>query len=191
MIAFVGLGNPGGQYAATKHNAGFWVVDELARRWKIGFKPGKGDYLMTQARGGKALLVKPTAGMNICGPAVRQIVDRWKIALNELVIIVDDVDLPLGALRIRPKGGDGCHRGMASVIYQLENMDFPRLRLGIATDEQLRPAEDFVLQSFRRQDEDLAATMVKQAADAAESILFRGINKTMAQFNRIKLTGDA
>ncbi len=186
MQAFIGLGNPGSHYAQTKHNAGFWVVDELARRWNAGFKPGKGDYVYTEARQGHILLAKPTTGMNICGTAVRDIVNRWDISLSDLVMIVDDVDLPLGSLRIRPKGGDGCHRGMESVIYQLRASDFPRLRFGIATDEQLRPAEDFVLLPFRKKDQALAQTMIMRAADAAESIVFRGLDKTMAEFNRIQ-----
>ncbi|NQU28990.1 MAG: aminoacyl-tRNA hydrolase [Candidatus Marinimicrobia bacterium] len=191
MIAFVGLGNPGSQYAKTKHNAGFWVVDELARRWKVKFKPGKGDYVYTETRQGRVLLVKPTTGMNVCGPAVRAILARWQIELQDLFVIVDDVDLPLGTLRLRPKGGDGCHRGMESIIYQLGSMDFPRLRFGIATDEEIRPAEKFVLLPFRPRDEKLAQNMISAAADEAESIMIRGLQKTMAHFNRNTNQGDA
>ncbi|MFH1851123.1 MAG: aminoacyl-tRNA hydrolase [Candidatus Neomarinimicrobiota bacterium] len=191
MLAFVGLGNPGAQYARTKHNAGFWVVDELARRWKASLRPGQGDYVYTEARQGRVLLAKPTTGMNVCGPAVKELVRRWDIELPELVVIVDDVDLSLGSLRIRPKGGDGCHRGMESIIYRIGSMDFPRIRFGIATEENVRPAEDFVLRPFRRQDEDLAQTMIATAADAAQSILVNGLQNTMAQFNRIQTVGDA
>ncbi len=191
MIAFIGLGNPGQQYAATKHNTGFWVVDELARRWKADFKPGKGDFVYTEARQGRVLLAKPTTGMNVCGTAVREIIRFWELNLQDLVIIVDDVDLPLGTLRLRPKGGDGCHRGMESIIYQLGAMNFPRLRLGIATDEQIRPAEKFVLLPFRQTDVDLAQTAVGMAADAAESIMIHGLQKTMAEYNRIQNVGDA
>ncbi len=191
MIAFVGLGNPGSQYAKTKHNAGFWVVDELAQRWKTTFKPGKGEYVFAEARQGRVLLAKPTTGMNISGTAVRDIVRRWEIELPELYVVVDDVDLPLGTLRLRPKGGDGCHRGMESIIYQLGKMNFPRLRLGIATDEKLRPAEDFVLKPFRSKDEEKAQQMVNSAADAAESIMIHGLHKTMANFNRNLNQGDA
>ncbi len=190
MLAFIGLGNPGSKYGQTKHNAGFWVVDELARRWKVSFKPGKGDYVFSEARQGRVLLAKPTTGMNSSGTAVMNIVNRWDLAIKDTIVIVDDVDLPLGTMRIRPKGGDGCHRGMESIIYQLGVMDFPRLRFGIATDEKIRPAEDFVLTPFRKQDQDLAQTMVDRLADAAESIVFRGLDKTMATFNRIQNVGD-
>lgn len=191
MIAFVGLGNPGSTYSKTKHNAGYWVVDELARRWKVSFKPGKGDYVYAEARQGRILLAKPTTGMNLSGTAVREIARRWEIDLQDLFVVVDDVDLPLGALRLRPKGGDGCHRGMESIIYQLGKMEFPRLRLGIATDERLRPAEKFVLKPFRKQDEDKAQSMINDAADAAESIMIHGLHKTMANFNRNQNQGDA
>jgi len=183
MIAFVGLGNPGNEYADTKHNAGYWVVDELARRWKISFKPGKGQYLYSQESRRNVILVKPTTGMNVSGVALKDILQNWDVNLEDLFVIVDDVDLPLGKLRIRPKGGDGSHRGMESVIYQLGNTQFPRLRYGIATEEKLRPAEKYVLKSFRKMDHVLANEMVVKTADAAESILSIGLSNTMNKYN--------
>ena len=98
MIAFIGLGNPGNEYADTKHNAGFWVVDELVRRWKINFKPGKGEYLYAHESRRNVLLVKPTTGMNVSGIAVKDILNNWNVNLKELHVIVDDVDLPLGEI---------------------------------------------------------------------------------------------
>jgi len=184
MVVFVGLGNPGAQYADTKHNAGFWVVDELSRRRKTSFKPGKGDYVYSQSGDGKMLMVKPTTGMNVSGTAVKDVMRHFNVLPEELVVIVDDVDLPLGKLRIRPQGGDGCHRGMESVIYHLGTTHFPRLRFGIATDENTRPAERFVLKPFRKSDRPIAEEMVQTAADAAESILTKGLTKTMNTFNR-------
>lgn len=184
MLAFVGLGNPGNIYAETKHNAGFWVVDELARRWKISFKPGKGEFLYAESDDHSVLLVKPTTGMNVSGVAVKEVMQSWALDLQELFIVLDDVDLPLGKLRLRPKGGDGCHRGMESVIYHQGNTNFPRLRFGIATENKLRPAEKYVLKPFRKKDRVLANEMVVTAADAVESVLTRGIEKTMNVFNR-------
>ena len=183
MIAFLGLGNLGNTYADTKHNAGFWVVDELARRWNLGFKPGKGDYVYTQKKNGKALLVKPTTGMNKSGIAVKAVFQDMNIFLDELHVVLDDVDLPLGKVRIRPKGGDGCHRGMESIIYHLGSTHFPRLRYGVAAEDHRRPAEKYVLIPFRKKDQALADEMVQTAADAAESILYIGLDKTMNQFN--------
>ena len=183
MIAFIGLGNPGGTYAYTKHNAGFWVVDELARRWNLGFKPGKGDYVYTKKKNGGALLVKPTTGMNKSGIVVKIVSQDLNIAVNELHVVLDDVDLPLGKVRIRPKGGDGCHRGMESIIYHLGSTHFPRLRYGVAAEDHRRPAEKYVLKPFRKKDQVLVDEMVQTAADAAESILYIGLDKTMNQFN--------
>lgn len=195
MIAFIGLGNPGSEYAATKHNFGFWVVDELARRWDVSFQPGRGRYVyaehefMPSDGDGVALTViagKPTAGMNQSGTGVKEIRAAWELALSDMYVIVDDVDLPLGSLRIRPQGGDASHKGMASVIYQLGSTGFPRIRMGIATSERLRPAEEYVLKPFSRKDEPLAREMVIRGVDAVESILSRGLERTMSEFNRVE-----
>jgi PTH1 family peptidyl-tRNA hydrolase len=111
-------------------------------------------------------------------------VHRWGIDLSELFIILDDVDLPLGSIRIRPKGGDGCHRGMESVIYQLGNTHFPRIRFGIAVEgEKLRPSEKYVLKPFKKKDSVLADEKIVDTANAVESILRNGLNKTMNNFN--------
>ncbi|MGY8780750.1 MAG: aminoacyl-tRNA hydrolase [Fidelibacterota bacterium] len=183
MIAFIGLGNAGDTYANTKHNAGFWVVDEFACRQKLSFKPGKGNYVFAQHQRREVLLVKPTTGMNRSGNAVKDVANRWNLLPSDIHVVVDDVDLPLGSIRIRPKGGDGCHRGMENIIYQLESDQFPRIRLGIGTDENMRPAEKFVLKPFRSDDEIEAEAMVKRGADALSNLLVRGLNHTMNHFN--------
>ena len=181
-FAFIGLGNPGEKYAFTKHNAGFWILDEMASRYKISFKPGKGDYMIA-SKSDKLLLFKPITGMNNSGKAVQDISDSWDLMAKEIFIILDDVDLPLGSLRIKPKGGDGSHRGLESVIYSLRTNEFPRLRFGIGTNEQMRPAEKYVLKPFRSDDQFTALEAVKRAADALDSILFKGLEKTMNRVN--------
>jgi len=190
MVAFIGLGNVGDEYSSTKHNAGFWVVNELAKRMNIAFKPGKGNYVYAEDRNKNVVLVKPTTNMNRSGLAVQQVADNWNVKLNNLFIIVDDIDLELGTLRIRPRGGDGCHRGMESVIYQLNENKFPRIRFGIKADDHKRPAEKYVLKPFRKQDQQFAEEMVVKAADAVYSIINIGINKTMSEFNRIEKTEE-
>ena len=182
MIAFVGLGNPGDRYADTKHNAGFWILDEMANRYKISFKPGKGDYVVA-SKPNKFLLFKPTTGMNNSGHAVQDISDSWNLIAKEICIILDDVDLRLGSLRIKPKGGDGSHRGLESIIYSLNTNQFPRLRFGIGTDEKMRPSENYVLKPFNKKDQKTSVEAVKKAADALDSILFNGIEKTMNTVN--------
>ena len=181
-FAFIGLGNPGEKYSLTKHNAGFWILDEMASRYKISFKPGKGDYVIA-SKPDKLLLFKTVSGMNNSGAAVRDISNSWNLMAKEIFIILDDIDLPLGSLRIKPKGGDGSHRGLGSVIYSLRTNKFPRLRFGIGTNEQMRPSENYVLKPFRSDDQLIALETVQKAADALDSILFDGIEKTMNRVN--------
>ncbi len=181
MHVFVGLGNPDSKYADTKHNAGFWVLDELSRRWNIPFRPGKGDYLYGKSK--SILMIKPTTGMNNSGIAVKQAMAYFAFQTEDIVVVLDDVDLPLGKIRVRPKGGDGCHRGLESVIYHIGTTGFPRFRYGISTGEKTRPAEHFVLKPFRKSDKPLAAEMVHSTADAVESFLKHGITFTMNTYN--------
>ena len=182
MIAIVGLGNPGDDYRKTKHNAGFWVLDEMASRYNISFKPGKGDYVVA-IKPNKFLLFKPTTGMNNSGNAVRAVHNTWKLLMENVIIVLDDVDLPLGSIRIRPKGGDGSHKGLESIIYSLNTNEIPRLRFGIGTDEKMRPAENYVLKPFKSNDQDKVFNAVIKAADALDSFLFNGLQKTMNTFN--------
>lgn len=189
MIAVVGLGNPGHEYANTKHNAGFWVVDELARRWNISFRPGRGNFVYAEKPGKSVILVKPTTGMNISGNAVKQVVQGWQLQLQDILVVFDDVDLPVGTLRLRPRGGDGCHRGMESIIYRMGDQNFPRLRVGIATSENTRPAERFVLRPFKKQDQATAEEAVIRSADAVEMLLARGLDITMNSVNQIERSG--
>jgi len=182
LIAFIGLGNTGEEYEHTKHNAGFWVLDEMAKRYNISYKPGKGNYVFA-SKSDKFLLFKPTTGMNNSGQAVRHISDYWNLIAKEIFIVLDDVDLPLGSLRIKPKGGDGSHRGLESIIWSLHTNDFPRMRFGIGTNEEMRPAENYVLKPFKNNDQLVALGVVKMAVDALDSILFNGIEKTMNRVN--------
>ena len=183
MKAFIGLGNPGQEYANTKHNAGFWVMDELARRWSIQFQPGKGSFVYTESSGKDALLVKPTTGMNASGVAVKTVVRDWNIDLADLNIVIDDVDLPLGSMRLRPKGGDGCHRGMGSIIYHLGHTGFSRFRFGVSAVDHRRPAEEYVLKPFKKNDHPKADEMVQTVADAVEYFLREGLGHTMNRYN--------
>ena len=183
MKALVGLGNPGSEYAETKHNAGFWVLDELARRWSLQFRSGQGSFVFADSEDRDVIMVKPTTGMNASGVAVKSIVQDYKIAIHDLHVIVDDVDLPLGSMRLRPKGGDGCHRGMESVIYHLGHTGFPRFRFGVAAADHRRPAEEYVLKSFKKNDKHDANDMTQTIADAVEYYMLHGMDKTMNKYN--------
>ena len=179
MIVFIGLGNVGEKYKETKHNAGFWIMDEMAARHKISFSPGSGDYVIA-SKTDKFHLVKPSTGMNRSGNAVSQLIKSKNILPEQICVVLDDVDLPLGKIRIKPKGGDGSHRGLQNIIYLLNTDNIPRLRFGIGTSEKMRPAENYVLKPFKKDDDKtLSRESVKNAADALDSLVFNGIDKTM------------
>ena len=184
MIAFIGLGNIGDEYARTKHNAGFWSIDEFAIRNNMSFKPGKGSFVFSQIKSKQAMLIKPTTGMNKSGIAVREIMDHYGILHSEIVVILDDVDLPLGKVRIRPKGGDGCHRGLENIIYQIQTNQFIRMRLGIAVvSEEIRPSEKYVLSPFNKDSKKEADVMIGKCVDAMQNLIIHGLNQTMNKFN--------
>ena len=183
MIAFIGLGNVGDQYKETKHNAGFWVIDEFARRKKLSFSAARTGYVFTRHKTKHVLFAKPTTGMNRSGLAAKAILRKWNLLISDICIVIDDVDLPLGALRIRPKGGDGCHRGLENIIYHLGSSSFPRIRLGIAGSDYERPSEKYVMKPFKSQMSLDAKIMIDRAADAMQNIITRGLEKTMNQFN--------
>ena len=183
MIAFIGLGNIGDQYKWTKHNAGFWVIDEFARRKKLAFIAAKSGYVFAKHKSKQILLMKPTTGMNQSGIAVKSIIGKWGMLISEIYVITDDVDLPLGSIRIRPKGGDGCHRGLENIIYNLQSNAFPRIRLGIAGSDYKRPSEKYVMKPFNDEMILDAKIMVNRTADAMQSIITKGLNRTMNQFN--------
>jgi len=184
MIAFVGLGNIGNEYANTKHNAGFWSIDEFAIRNNLSFKPGRGSFVFSRIKSKQVVLAKPTTGMNKSGIAVREIMDYLGILYSEIVVILDDVDLPLGKLRIRPKGGDGCHRGLENIIYQIGTRELVRMRLGIAEpSKETRPSEEYVLKPFHKGNQKEVDLMIQQSADAMEYLLCNGLNQTMSKYN--------
>tara|TARA_B100001287_G_scaffold218581_1_gene187491 strand:- start:179 stop:733 length:555 start_codon:yes stop_codon:yes gene_type:complete len=183
LIVFIGLGNVGEKYKETKHNAGFWIIDEMAARHKISFSLGGGDYVIA-SKSNKFHLVKPSTGMNRSGNAVSQLIESKNILPEQICVVLDDVDLPLGKIRIKPKGGDGSHRGLQNIIYVSNTNNFARLRFGIGTNEKMRPAENYVLKPFKKDnDKTLARETVKNAVDALDSVVFNGIDRTMNIYN--------
>lgn len=179
----IGLGNPGKRYAKTRHNAGFLVIDELARRMRITFRPGKGSYVFAKSSKWDAILMKPTTYMNNSGQAVRHLTDYFKVKTEDSMIVFDDLDIPFPEIRLRKQGGAGTHRGMQSVIQHLNTMTFPRTRMGIGGDQGQRPAEDFVLDNYSKDDLDILPEQVGKAADAIEYWLGNDIDNAMNRFN--------
>lgn len=183
MRLIIGLGNPGSRFARTRHNFGYWAVEALARAWNISFVPGRGDYLAAIRSGSQLALIKPTGSMNNSGFPVQDVVAFYKSSVQDMLVIFDDIDLPLGTLRFRSRGGAGGHKGVASVIIQLGTENFPRLRLGIATDTPMRPSEKYVLSPFRRQDGPVVARVLEETVEGINYYIENSIDKTMARFN--------
>jgi len=182
----VGLGNPGDKYKFTRHNLGFRVVEALAGRYHQRFKPGKGDYLVCSAREGEnrdIFLVKPLTYMNDSGIAVLNAMDNLAQGRENLLVICDDVNLPLGTIRIREKGTDGGHKGLRSIIYQLNSIGFNRLRMGIGCPPEDADLESFVLQKFEEPEKQTVEKMIEKACEAAENMLIRGVEDSMSRYN--------
>jgi PTH1 family peptidyl-tRNA hydrolase len=189
MVVIIGLGNPGRKYADTRHNAGFMVVDALAEQLKCGFRAGKGEFVAgtSSFRENDIVLAKPVTSMNESGIAVAEIVEQYEVPLDRILVVVDDSQIPLGALRMRPSGTDGGHNGMYSVIYQLQADTFPRLRCGIGSEEMPKDKAlmaDFVLSNFTAKEKPVVKELVTRAADACLSFATEGIEKTMGVVNR-------
>jgi len=181
--AIIGLGNPGDRYAKTRHNAGFMVIDELARRWQINFRPGKGSYVFARSSSRDAILMKPTTYMNNSGQAVRHLIDYFKIAPEVTMLVFDDLDISFPEIRLRKQGGAGTHKGMQSVIRHLDTLNFPRTRMGIGGNQGQRLAEDFVLENYSKNDLTILPGQVEKAADAIEYWLTNDIDQAMNRFN--------
>lgn len=182
----VGLGNPGDKYKFTRHNLGFRVVEVLARRSHQRFKPGKGNYLFCKVKGGDSrniFLVKPLTYMNDSGTAVLDAMDHLAQGIENLLVVCDDANLPLGKIRIREKGTDGGHKGLRSIIYLLNSMDFNRLRMGIGDPLPETNLEDFVLQKFEETEKQTVEKMIEKACEATENMLIRGVEDSMSKYN--------
>ena len=185
LLVICGLGNPGKEYTLTRHNVGFMVVDRCADRWKMRFRPGKGEYLVAegQFQGKQVLLLKPLTYMNLSGLALKQITEEKPIDSSSIMIVYDDVDLPLGKIRLRPKGSAGMHRGMASVIYYLGTDEVPRCRVGIRSGEDVGDLVRFVLSPFSPEELEVVEGVVDRAVDAMEVWIGEGLDVAMNRFN--------
>ena len=187
MYLICGLGNPGRLYEKTRHNMGFMTVDILSERFhipvnKLRFKALVGDGLIG---GEKVILAKPQTYMNLSGESLRPLVDYYKIDPEHLILVYDDVDLPLGRTRVRRQGSSGTHNGMRSVIYHLQFDNFPRVRIGLGPHGDI-PLDKFVIGHWTELERPELAKAVLRAADACELIVTQGIEAAMQKCNGIE-----
>jgi PTH1 family peptidyl-tRNA hydrolase len=181
----VGLGNPGRQYKENRHNIGFMMVDRLAARLGLTFSRLESRALVTNGehQGKRVILAKPQTYMNLSGEAVSSLQRFYKVPLEHLLVAYDDVDLPLGTLRLRPSGGGGGQKGILSVIERLGTQDFPRLRLGIDQPPGRMDASAYVLQDFTRAQVEYLPEILDRAVDAALTFIEHGLPAAMNRFN--------
>lgn len=185
LYCIVGLGNPGVQYSQTRHNAGFLTVDRLLE--KMGVTSLKNDfrslYAKTQWNGNPLVLVKPQTYMNLSGEAVRPLLDYFKIPLERVIVVYDEMDLPLGALRFRLEGSAGGHRGLASIIQHLGTDRVARLRIGIGRPPEGMEVSDYVLSGFSGVDKKVFEESILKAAEACIAFVDKGADYTMNHYN--------
>jgi peptidyl-tRNA hydrolase, PTH1 family len=186
MKLIVGLGNPGPEYEWTPHNLGFLAVDALAERAGIRITRPEAKSFAGRGTlaGNEVVLAKPQTMMNLSGVAVRGLLEKYECGPAALILLVDDVDLPWGMLRIRERGRAGTHNGMKSVVRSLGTEEFIRVRLGVGPEKVWGDLADYVLSQLGRAERETALQMAADAADAVEMILTDGVGKAMTRFNR-------
>lgn len=189
MYFIVGLGNPGRQYENTRHNIGFLTIDYLANKHNIDVKKSKFKSLYGQGEisGQKVMLIKPQTYMNNSGEALRELRNFYKFDEDELIVIVDDIDIDFGKIRIKQKGSAGTHNGMKSIIYQLQYDTFPRIKVSVGEKPDYMDLANFVLSGFNEKEVEIIREEIKLASQAIETMLESGIDKAMNEFNSINL----
>jgi PTH1 family peptidyl-tRNA hydrolase len=186
MILVAGLGNPGKEYSSSRHNVGFIVVDEIAKRLGIslkkkGFRSLYAEVLLEEK---KLLLLKPQTYMNLSGVAVSDAIEFFKIPPKDIIVVYDEIDLPLGSIRIKTGGGSAGHKGVQSIINCLGESDFVRVRVGIGKPIQKSEIIGHVLSGFEKGEQKIMEDTVSRAADAILEIILRGLQNAMNKFNR-------
>ena len=189
MYYIVGLGNPGLQYENTRHNVGFMTIDYLANKYDIDVRKSKFKSLYGQGEisGHKVMLIKPQTYMNNSGEAVRELRDFYKFDIDKLIVIYDDIDIDFGTIRIRKKGSAGSHNGMKSIIYQIQDDQFPRIKVSIGKKPEKWDLANFVLSGFSKEEAEILEDEIRIAAEAIEIILKDDVDKAMNKCNSIKL----
>lgn len=192
MYFIVGLGNPGLQYENTRHNVGFMTIDYLANKYDIDVRKSKFKSLYGQGEisGHKVVLIKPQTYMNNSGEAVRELINFYKFDIDKLIVIYDDIDIDFGTIRIRKKGSAGSHNGMKSIIYQIQDDQFPRIKVSIGKKPEKWDLANFVLSGFSKEEVKILEDEIRLAVEGIEIILEEDIDKAMNKCNSVKLVKE-
>ena len=193
MKAILGIGNPGKNYVNTRHNIGFQILDLFAQKYNLEFIPSKNNYWYVESSFTTFpfFLIKPTTYVNNSGLVVLELIEKYKLSLNNILVIVDDVNLPLGEIRIRKSGGDGGHNGIKSIIYHTESLEFPRIRVGIANGEKINNLADFVLSEFSDKETDILKDSFNLVIKLIENFIIGGTSEMLNYYSKQnKLTNN-
>ncbi|MGB9907370.1 MAG: aminoacyl-tRNA hydrolase [Candidatus Saccharicenans sp.] len=193
MWLVVGLGNPGTEYRQTRHNAGFLVVQALARQWNLPLRTKAGLARVAETRRGRSpvILALPQTYMNLSGQAVQALMAKYRVKPQNLVVVYDDLDLDLGQVRVRPSGSPGSHKGMKSIVAAIGTQDFPRVRVGIGPKPAAAEAADYVLEEFPPEEWEKLQPALAAACRAVEMIIDGDLARAMNMFNRRKKEAEA
>ena len=185
MKCIIGLGNPGKKYESTRHNVGFMVIDAFATKWDISINTNKFKSMIGEGNinGQKVVLMKPQTYMNLSGEAVKAYLDFYKADIEQLLVIYDDLDLPVGRMRLRYKGSAGGHNGIKSIVQHLSTQQFNRIRIGISRPQVGGDIVDYVLSSFHKEERSLLAELMPRLCDAMEAALSEPFDKVMGKYN--------
>ena len=183
MRCVIGLGNPGKKYAPTRHNIGFIILDKFAEKNKLSFHPSKNDYYFSEGTivSSDFFLIKPTTYMNLSGIAVLDFLSENQIPLDDLLIVFDDINLPAGRIRLRKSGSDGGHNGIKSIIYHLQDDNFPRLRFGVGSDFTKGEMADYVLSKFSKEEFEIVYKQIDFTVELIEEFI-KGGYKSMSDY---------
>lgn len=186
MYIIIGLGNPSAKYQATRHNIGFDAITGLSDEYKIplDFKKHKAICGKGIIAGQKVILAQPQTYMNLSGESVRELVDFYKVSMNEIIIIYDDISLEPGQLRIRPKGSAGGHNGIKSIIAHLGTDEFPRIKIGVGEKPRGWDLADYVLSRFKDEEQEMVRDAMKRTTKACELIITDSVSAAMNEYNK-------
>lgn len=184
MWLIAGLGNPGIKYAKTRHNIGFLVIEEIAKRTGLEFKTEE-DFRLSRGfiRDRDVILIEPLTYMNLSGKAIKKVIKQFHLMPENLIVIHDDIDMETGKVKIKRRGSSGGHKGVESIISSIGSTEFIRVKIGIGRDREL-PVEEYVLRKFKKEEIPLITDAISRAADAVLFIISDGVDKAMNKFNK-------
>lgn len=185
MYIIAGLGNPGAQYVKTRHNVGFMAIDILSQKLNIDVSKSKHKALIGEGKinGEKVILVKPQTYMNLSGESISEILKFYKVDINNLIVMYDDIDITVGNLRIRPNGSAGTHNGMKSIICNLNKQEFPRVRIGVGAPPKGWDLANYVLGEFPKEEQEIIFGALMNATDAVLEIVKNDVASAMNKYN--------